>query len=345
MEEEKKEGPLEKWKPAVSMVLVQAFLSGMFLLSKVVITDGMFIFALLTYRSLFGALFILPFAFFYERGAWRKLDLKSLIWITFNAFIGYAVPMSLCFYGLQDTTSSYTIIFVNLIPVVTYILALIFRMETLRLRTLPGSLKIIGTLTCFGGTILVSLYKGRVLHLWPAVVARHHQVVQQNASGTNQLRGTILLLASSFTFACWYLLQSKVLKVYPYKYWSSMMTCLFGGIQTGLVGIILKRDRKTWQLGWNLQLLTILYTGAFATAGKYSLNSYAVQKRGPSYPPMFNALSVVFTTILGSLLLGDAITIGSILGVIFIIGGLYLFLFAKGKDLQCGDDREDKSAV
>ncbi|KAJ4771832.1 WAT1-related protein [Rhynchospora pubera] len=188
MEEEKKEGPLEKWKPAVSMVLVQAFLSGMFLLSKVVITDGMFIFALLTYRSLFGALFILPFAFFYERGAWRKLDWKSLIWITFNAFIGYAVPMSLCFYGLQDTTSSYTIIFVNLIPVATYILALIFRMETLRLRTLPGSLKIIGTLTCFGGTILVSLYKGRVLHLWPAVVARHHQVVQQNASGTNQLR-------------------------------------------------------------------------------------------------------------------------------------------------------------
>ncbi|KAJ3684467.1 hypothetical protein LUZ61_013631 [Rhynchospora tenuis] len=139
---------------------------------------------------------------------------------------------------------------------------------------------------------------------------------------------------------------SKVLKEYPYKCWSSMMTCLFGGIQTGLVGIIMKRDKKTWQLGWDLQLFTILYTGAFATAGKYILNSYAVQKRGPSYPPMFNALSVVFTTILGSLFLGDAITIGSILGVIFIVGGLYLFLYAKGKDLNCGDDTDqEKSAV
>ncbi|KAJ3697333.1 hypothetical protein LUZ61_001038 [Rhynchospora tenuis] len=308
-EENKEESKLERWKPAVCMVLVQVFISGMVLLSKVVITDGTFIFVLLTYQSLFGALFILPLAFYYERGAWTKLDLKSLIWITFNAFFGYAFPMSLSFYGLQDTISSYYIIFVNLVPIATYILALIFRMETLRLHTLPGSLKIAGSLICFGGTLLISLYRGKVLHLWPTVVTRHHQVVQ-NAPGTNYLRGTLLLLACSFAFACWYLLQSKVLKVYPYKCWSSMMTCLLGGIQTGLVAITLKRDRKTWQLGWDLQLLTILYTGSFATAGKYIMNSYAVQKRGPSFPPMFNALSVVFTTLLGTSLLGDAITIG-----------------------------------
>ncbi|KAJ3684468.1 hypothetical protein LUZ61_013632 [Rhynchospora tenuis] len=273
MEEEKKEegqGPLERWKPAVCMVFAQASIAGMMLFSKIVLNDGMSIFALLTYRSLFGAFFILPFAFFFERDAWTKLALKSLCWISLNAFLG---------------------------------------METLRLCTLPGSLKIIGTLTCFGGTIFVSMYKGKALHLWPTIISRHHEVVQ-TASGTHQARGTILLVASCFSFACWYLLQSKVLKVYPYKYWSSMMTCLLGGIQTGIVGIILKRDRKAWQLGCDLQLLAILYSGAFGIALKYIFTSYAVQKRGPSYPPMFNALSLVFTTILGSLLLGDAITIG-----------------------------------
>ncbi|KAJ1689120.1 hypothetical protein LUZ63_013275 [Rhynchospora breviuscula] len=254
-EEQKQEGGLERWKPAVCMVLVQAFMTGMILLSKIVITEGMFIFALLTYRSLFGALFILPFAFFFERGAWKMLALRSVGWISLNAFLGYAIPMGLYYYGLQYTTSSYSVIFTNVIPIATYILALIFRMETLRLCTLPGSAKFIGALICFGGTMLVSLYKGRALHLWPTVI------------------------------------------------------------------------------------------GAFATAVKYSLNSYAVQKRGPSYPAMFNALSVLFTTFFGSLLLGDDITIGSILGVIFIIGGLYLFLYGKGKDLHCGDDTEEKSAV
>jgi len=50
--------------------------------------------------------------------------------------------------------------------------------------------------------------------------------------------------------------------------------------------------------------------GALATAGKYSLNSWVVAKRGPVYPPMFSPLSVVFTVVLGSILLGDSITVG-----------------------------------
>ncbi|KAJ1689118.1 hypothetical protein LUZ63_013273 [Rhynchospora breviuscula] len=333
-EAKNEEGCLERWKPAVAMVLVQISTTGMILLSKVVISDGMFIFSLLTYRSLFGALFILPFALFLERGAWKKLELNSLCWISINAFLGYAVPMGLYYNGLHDTTSSYSVIFLNLIPIATYILALIFRIETLGLCSLPGNMKIVGTLGCFGGTLLVSLYKGRVLHLWHAIIRKHQVVQKTEPSHVNQLHGSLLLAGSCFTFACWYLLQSKVLKVYPYKYWSSMLTCLLGGIQTGVVAIILKRDEKSWHLGWDLQLLTVIYSGAFSTAAKYSLNSYAVEKRGPSYPPMFIALSLVFTTFFGSLLLGDDLTIGSILGAAVIIGGLYLFLWGKRQDIR-----------
>jgi hypothetical protein len=53
-----------------------------------------------------------------------------------------------------------------------------------------------------------------------------------------------------------------------------------------------------------------LVQGALATAGKYSLNSWAVAKKGPSYPPMFSPLSVVFTVVLGSIFIGDDITVG-----------------------------------
>nr|AAN08235.1 hypothetical protein [Oryza sativa Japonica Group]AAP52655.1 hypothetical protein LOC_Os10g12390 [Oryza sativa Japonica Group] len=59
--------PAARWKAPASMVLVQLFNSGMILLSKVSINGGMFVFALLSYRSVFGAIFILPFALIFER--------------------------------------------------------------------------------------------------------------------------------------------------------------------------------------------------------------------------------------------------------------------------------------
>ena len=55
------------WKAPAAMVLVQLFNTGMVLLSKVAIGGGMFVLALLAYRSLFGAAIILPVALLRER--------------------------------------------------------------------------------------------------------------------------------------------------------------------------------------------------------------------------------------------------------------------------------------
>jgi drug/metabolite transporter (DMT)-like permease len=52
------------------------------------------------------------------------------------------------------------------------------------------------------------------------------------------------------------------------------------------------------------------WQAALGTAAKYWLNLYAVEKRGPVYPPMFSTLSAVFIIILGTLLLGESLTIG-----------------------------------
>ncbi|XP_047043756.1 WAT1-related protein At5g64700-like [Lolium rigidum] len=319
------------WKTPLSMVLVQLFNTGMILLSKVSIGGGMFIFSLLAYRSFFGAVFILPFALVYERGKWRDMSWRAFGFIFFNAFIGYSVPLSLYYYGLRDTTASYAVIFLNIIPLVTFVISLVLRMETLQICSAAGSLKIVGVFLSVGGTMLISLYKGKTLHLWSPIFEYHKDKQLEVAS--NQLRGTIILVASSFAFACWYIIQSKVLKVYPHKYWSSMLTCLVGGFQTALVGIILRTDKSAWKLGWDLNLVTILYSGALATAARYSLNSWTCSKRGPAYPPMFSPLSVVFTVVLSSVFIGDHITIGSILGTTTVIVGLYVFLWAKSKEV------------
>ncbi|CAN6306317.1 unnamed protein product [Urochloa humidicola] len=72
--QQRKEPAVLRWKVPVAMVLVQLFQTGLVLLSKVVIGHGMFVFALVTYCSVFGAAFLLPFALICEGGKWREID-------------------------------------------------------------------------------------------------------------------------------------------------------------------------------------------------------------------------------------------------------------------------------
>ncbi|KAF8718842.1 hypothetical protein HU200_025149 [Digitaria exilis] len=282
------------WKPALCVVLSEVFNTGTVLLSKVAIDSGTFVFSLLFYRSILGAVFTLPFALFFESGKWKDLDKGALGWLFLNAFTG---------------------------------------MEKLRLRSKEGNSKVTGVLVCFGGALLISLYKGKVLLLFRAIVNVEHKS-SNGIAGRHHLRGTLLLLGNCISYACWYPVQVKVLGVYPWKHWSSVVTCFFGGLQTFAMGIIVTRDKLAWQIGWNIQLLTIVYAAALGTAAKYWLNLYAVEHRGPVYPPMFSTLSAVFIIILGTLLLGESLTVGSLLGSFLVLSGLYIYLYGKAKEPQ-----------
>ncbi|XP_047093574.1 WAT1-related protein At1g25270-like [Lolium rigidum] len=321
------------WKTPSSMLLVQLIVTASILLSKVSINGGMFIFALLTYRSFVGAVFILPFALIFQREKWREAGWHAMGWIFLNASIGYAVPMSLYSYGLLDTAPAYSTIFLNIVPLVTFILSIFLRLETLRIGTVAGLLKIGSVLLSVAGAMVIILNKGKRLHIWDPILEQHKEQHTADIAG-NQLRGTIYLVGSTFAYACWFLLQAKVHKVFPYIYWSSMATCLIGGFQTALLGILLRRDINAWKLGWDLDLVNVLFSGALGTAGRYSLNSWAVSRRGPAYPPMFSPLLPVFTMLLDSIFIGHDIKAGSLIGTITVVVGLFIFLWAKSKEVR-----------
>lgn len=63
----KREREGKNMKALVSMLLVQVFLTGVELLSRVVLVQGTFIFALLTYRHIVATICIIPFALYFER--------------------------------------------------------------------------------------------------------------------------------------------------------------------------------------------------------------------------------------------------------------------------------------
>jgi hypothetical protein len=82
-----------------------------------------------------------------------------------------------------------------------------FRKETLNMKSLVGNIKVTGTLICVGGTLLISLYKGKVLHLWPTNIIGYHPNQAGPAFGHHHMRGTILLVISSLSLAVWYTVQ------------------------------------------------------------------------------------------------------------------------------------------
>ena len=79
------------------------------------------------------------------------------------------------------------------------------RMEKLRFRTVTGSLKVAGILLAVGGTMLLGFYKGKTLHLWGSIL--HYHSYEKEYAANHHVRGTVLLLGSSLTFACWYPIQ------------------------------------------------------------------------------------------------------------------------------------------
>ncbi|KAB5531522.1 hypothetical protein DKX38_018192 [Salix brachista] len=102
---------------------------------------------------------------------------------------------------------------------------------------------------------------------------------------------------------------------------------IFYTIQSAVIGLCMDRSSAAWKLEWNLQLLTIIYSGSLASAATFCLISWAVARRGPSYPPMFNPLTLIFVAVLEALILGAEITVGTLLGmVLMIIIGLYSLL-------------------
>ncbi|KAK3134816.1 hypothetical protein QOZ80_5BG0411050 [Eleusine coracana subsp. coracana] len=187
--------------------------------------------------------------------------------------------------------------------------------------------------------MVVTLSKGHPLHLWPTGILKASDDDDSRAPASpagahrhGMVAGTVFLCGSCVGYSLWLIVQARVARIFPAKYSITMLTCLVGSIQSFLVGICI--SRTGWKLGWNLQLLTVVYLGVFNTGVTFVLISWAISRRGPIYPPMFNSLSLVVATILDSVLLGTSIYVESALGTLLVVLGLYAYLWGKGTEMK-----------
>ncbi|GAV81153.1 EamA domain-containing protein [Cephalotus follicularis] len=120
---------------------------------------------------------------------------------------------------------------------------------------------------------------------------------------------------------------------YPCPCSISALITMMAAIQSSVFALCIEKDWSQWKLGWNIRLLTALYMG-IASCLMTIMISWCVRVRGPVFVSLFNPIAVVLVAIVGSLVLSEKLHLGSILGAVLIIFGVYLVLWGNSKDIK-----------
>ncbi|XP_041994179.1 WAT1-related protein At1g09380-like [Salvia splendens] len=328
---------LDALRPMLMMVTVQIALAGVNILYKLVSNTGMSLPILIAYRFLFASATVAPLALILERNTRPKLTWKILGQAFACGLFGGTLNQNLYAASLVATSPTFISAISNLNPAFTLILAVIFRMEALGLKTWTGKAKVIGTFVSIGGAMLLTFYKGVEFNFLSTKIDFLHrwgQVAGTKQKSTNNVLGLVLGLGSCLSWSISLIFQTQMSKSYPCHYSSTVLISIMGSIQGIVYALCIERDMSMWKLGWNITLFTAAYMGIVASGLMWVFIMSCVRMRGPLYVSIFNPLLLVLVAIAGCLFLQEKLYLGSVLGAVVIVIGLYLVLWGKDKELK-----------
>ncbi|CAI0555093.1 unnamed protein product [Linum tenue] len=302
----------------------------MFLVSKAAFDGGLNPSVLVFYRQVLATVILAPLAFFLEWKHSPSLSLVIFCKIFMLALIGITVTMNIHGYGLLYTSASLAAATTNCLPVVTFFMAVIFRVETLKVGSTPGKAKLVGLMTCMGGVASLAFYQGPHFKLF-CLFKHSYGQSQYLESHNTWIKGCFLMLTCSFTWGYWLVFQARLQKSYPPKLLFTALQCAMSSFQSFFVAITIERDFNEWKLGWDMKLVAVIYCGVVVTGVTYYLQAWVLEKKGPVFLAMSTPLAFIFTMVCSALLC-DFIDLGSILGGVLLVGGLYSVLWAKVKE-------------
>ncbi|XP_022749224.1 WAT1-related protein At1g68170-like [Durio zibethinus] len=328
-------------KPPLLMVLVQVIFAGVNVMYKLAANDGMNLRIIIAYRFMFATAIMVPLALILERTSLGKINRMVLFQAFLCGLFGGSLGQNLYVQSLVFTSATFAAAMVNLVPAVTYILAICFKMEKLAIRTVAGKAKVLGTVIGIGGAMVFTFYKGIEIN-WSTDVnlLHHHQQQPGGPAGLSShdtgkfILGAFLGFLCCISVALWLITQAKMSVKFPYLYSTTALMCIMGSIQGSVIALCTEKDWSQWKLGWNVRLLAVAFVGIIGSALLVFLVSWSVNLRGPLYVSIFNPLGLVFVAIIGSLLLDEKLHLGSIIGGILIVCGLYTVLWGKAKEMK-----------
>lgn len=335
---------MERHKPYIAMLFIQFVYAGMALFSKAAMAKGMNPFVFVVYRQAFASLALAPFAFFFESSKDAPLSYTLLCKIFFISLSGITLSLNLYYVAINYTSATFAAATTTTIPAITFVMAVLLRMESISMKHLYGVAKVLGSLTSLSGALVFALVKGpsiKFTNWYPS----HHQTQISDSSSSSRgdwIKGSLFMISANTAWSLWLILQGPIVKQYPAKLRLTTLQCFFSCIQSSFLAIAIERNPSAWKIGWDIHLLSVFYCGVIVTGITYWLQVWAIEKKGPVFTSMFTPLALLITAIFSAIMWKEALHWGSIGGGALLVVGLYSVLWGKDKEDRKSEESEQK---
>ncbi|MBA0549442.1 hypothetical protein Golob_020473 [Gossypium lobatum] len=311
--------------PFMAMITVECTDVGISVISKAALSKGMSNVVSVTYVNALGTLILLPYFIFCRSSG-------QIIFLT----------------GVKFSSPTLSAALVNLIPIFTFLLAVIFRMEKLEMRKSSSQAKLLGAIVAVTGAFVVTLYKGPpvLMSSSPSDFLHHPNqfkwIIEGLSEQSKWIIGGFLLLLVCLSSATWNVLQAATVKEYTDKMTIVFFFTFFIAIQSLVFSVILERNPTAWRLKSTEEVAAILCSAVFGSLYRISIHTWCLEKKGPVYVSMFKPLGIAVAVALTVIFLGESLFLGSVIGSVIILVGFYTVIWGQAnekkmlKDEVCG---------
>ncbi|CAN4109332.1 unnamed protein product [Withania somnifera] len=321
----------QRAKPYIAMISLQFGYAGMNIITKVSLSRGMSHYVLVVYRNAFATAIIAPFAYFLERKIRPKMTFMMFLQIFVLGVLGPVIDQNFYYVGLKYTSPTFSCAMTNMLPAMTFLIALLCRMEKVDIKKIGCQAKVLGTIVTLAGAILMTLYKGHVVNLIRSANISFNEVTS-GAYDKDWLNGSILLIFATLAWASFFILQAITMRKYTAPLSLTALVCFMGTLQSSAVTFVMEHKTSVWSIGFDMNLLAAAYAGIVSSSIAYYVHGQVMEKKGPVFVTAFSPLMMIIVAIMGSFLLDEKFYFGGIIGAIVIVAGLYSVLWGKYKE-------------
>ncbi|KAL3577286.1 hypothetical protein D5086_022569 [Populus alba] len=319
---------MQTWAPYAAMLLVQLAYGGSNILMKIALEKGLNQIVFVVYRHVIAVILK-------QR---PSLSLSVIIKIFVLSSLGTTIHLNVYYAGLAYTSPTVASALSNVIPSLTFIMAVLLGMEKVKTESPRGWAKMLGTSICISGSLVFTFWKGGYLfksfenRALINIYSTKGSAGEHRHAKENWIKGSALILTSHVAWSAWLILQAIVYKVYPARLSLNTLICFFASIQSSFLALFFARTTAIWKLDWNVQLLTIIYCGVVNSALGYYLQTWCISHKGPVFVAMFSPLLVVIVGLFSAFAFAERLHLGSLIGTGLIAVGLYCVLWGKRQD-------------
>ncbi|XP_043723798.1 WAT1-related protein At5g40240-like [Telopea speciosissima] len=327
---------LREVAPFAGVMMVESLDVGLTTLSKAAMSRGMSHYVFVFYSNAIATLILFPASFLlFPLSNRPPLTFSLLCRFFLLGLVGITLMQTCGSTGINFSSPTLGSAMINLVPAFTFILAVIFRVEKVDLRSSGNQLRILGSLVSISGALTVTLYKGPSIGTTPSSSHSSQIPTSSNSNaltGSNWILGGLFLSAASLSLSIWNTLQAATLKRYPTEMIIVSFSSLFGSVQCALIALIFERNPTAWTLKPDLELLSIFYSAVIGSVVTPCVMTWCIHEKGPVFVAMFKPLGIGIAALMGAMFLGDTLHLGSIVGAIIIVVGFYGAMWGQLKE-------------